>query len=592
MSKAIKQVFVIGAVIAISMVFIIQFRPGSTDVSTGSGPSCAIENSGACIVSQSDFVTAFRIAAPGSIDNDKFSNQLRVLVIEGLVQRWLLNEDAERLGVSISSKEVTRQLSNGLARVSLPVDQQQFAYYIRLVPAPEGPARQMSVKDPRTDKFDYERYQKWVQRMSAKTEKDFKVFQTKEAIAARMRALIEARVRVSEAEAFADYAHKNRKVGVDYLKLERGWYKEYIVDQSDDAVDAWADKNKAEVDEAFKARKDSFMPECRRARQILVRVDETDADKEGAKKKARAKLDQAVKALKRGDKFAAAAKAFSEDASSARHGGDLGCFAAGKLAKPGTTKAIDDAVFKLKKGKVSEVIETSFGVHLVKLVEVLEGKKAEAHGRRVVARELYLRKKADSLTAEAGKQIRAAVAGGKTLQQALDAHLQAVMPEATKLAFEKGRAAESAKKDDKDAKDDKKDDGADKSAPVNAWTNAGRPRIETSSPFTMTGPPFGGVEKPVEATRMMFQIDKVGAVAADLVKLYDGYAVAQLKEKQPVSEKDWDEKRVEHIARLRRAKQQEALVGYVHRLREQLAKSLVYKIKLRVDEKDDKKKKG
>ena len=585
MSNAIKQVFIIGAVIAISMVFIIQFRPGSTDVSTGSGPSCAIENNGACIITQSDFVTAYRLAAPGSMDNDAFSNQLRVLIIEGLVQRWLLNEDAKRLGVSVSSKDVTLQLSNGLARVSLPVDQQQFAYYIRLVPPPQGPARQMAVKDPRTDKFDYERYQKWVQRSSAKTEKDFKAFQTREAIAARMRALIEARVRVSETEAFADYAHRNLKAVVDFLKLERGWYKKYIVDQSDDAIDAWAKENKSEIDEAYKAKKDSYSPECRRARQILIRVDDTEVDKEAAKKKARAKLDAALKRIKRGDKFADVAKAVSEDATSAPEGGDLGCFAAGKLAKPSTTKAVDDAAFKLKKGKISDVIETSFGVHVVQLVAVLKGAKADAWGRRFVARDLYLRKKADSLSAEAGKQIRAAVAAGKTLQQALDTHLQGVMPPAAKLAFEEGRAAEAAKKDKKDGDEEKP------SAALNAWTDAGRPRIETSSPFAMAGPPFGGVENPVAATKMVFAIEKVGGVASDLVKLYDGYAVAQLKEKQPVAQKDWDEKRVEHIARMRRDKQRDALVSYVHRLREQLAKSLIYKIKLRLEEKDDKKKK-
>ena len=43
----IKQIFVVGAVIAICMVFVLEFRPG-TNVG-GAGPRCAIEVQGGCV---------------------------------------------------------------------------------------------------------------------------------------------------------------------------------------------------------------------------------------------------------------------------------------------------------------------------------------------------------------------------------------------------------------------------------------------------------------------------------------------------------------------------------------------------------------
>ncbi|MCA9624340.1 MAG: SurA N-terminal domain-containing protein, partial [Myxococcales bacterium] len=293
MSKAIKQIVVVAAVVAISMVFIIQFRPG-TNVELGGGPTCAIEISGDCIP-HSDFSTAFRLAAPNVEPEVLKQLRMREQIVEGLVERWLLLQDAERLGVTASSKEVTEAIAgNALVRFSLPAGQEDTFLFLlqrymgpQVVPPPYGPAKRIPVFDPKTSKFDYKRYQRWVQRSTNKTEKDFKEFQRQELIAARMKELVRARVRVSEAEARARFAEDNDKVVVDYLKLERGYYRDYAIDTSKDAIDAWAKDNAEEVDQAWEGRKEKYLPECRKARHLLVRLDETLPDKEEAKKKAR-----------------------------------------------------------------------------------------------------------------------------------------------------------------------------------------------------------------------------------------------------------------------------------------------------------------
>ena len=67
-------------------------------------------------------------------------------------------------------------------------------------------------------------------------------------------------------------------------------------------------------------------------------------------------------AARAGANFAELARQYSDDAATRERGGDLGTFAHGAH-----TRAFDDAAFKLKPGEVSEVIETEYGYHILKL---------------------------------------------------------------------------------------------------------------------------------------------------------------------------------------------------------------------------------
>ena len=64
----------------------------------------------------------------------------------------------------------------------------------------------------------------------------------------------------------------------------------------------------------------------------------------------------------RGADFATLARQHSEDPSSREQGGDLGTFARGTH-----TSAFDNAAFALKPGKLSEVVQTEYGFHVIKL---------------------------------------------------------------------------------------------------------------------------------------------------------------------------------------------------------------------------------
>ncbi len=99
-----------------------------------------------------------------------------------------------------------------------------------------------------------------------------------------------------------------------------------------------------------------------RARHILIKV-AADAGAD-AKAAARKKAEELLAKVKAGADFAALAKESSEDPGSAANGGDLGLFLRGRM-----TPAFEEAAFALQAGGVSDVVETPFGFHVIKVEE-------------------------------------------------------------------------------------------------------------------------------------------------------------------------------------------------------------------------------
>lgn len=118
----------------------------------------------------------------------------------------------------------------------------------------------------------------------------------------------------------------------------------------------------SEIETYYKSNPDLFkQPEQVRASHILIGV-KSDAN-ESEKAEARKKIESVVSRLKQGDDFSALAKEFSSCPSNAK-GGDLGFFGRGQMVKP-----FEDAAFSLKPGESSDVVETRFGYHVIKVVD-------------------------------------------------------------------------------------------------------------------------------------------------------------------------------------------------------------------------------
>jgi peptidyl-prolyl cis-trans isomerase C len=106
-------------------------------------------------------------------------------------------------------------------------------------------------------------------------------------------------------------------------------------------------------------------PEQVRASHILIKVDNSDPNKveqnkAAAKKKALDILDK----IKKGADFAKMATESSDDKASAVKGGDLNYFEKSRMVPQ-----FADAAFSLKVGQVSDPVETTYGFHIIKVVD-------------------------------------------------------------------------------------------------------------------------------------------------------------------------------------------------------------------------------
>jgi len=108
-------------------------------------------------------------------------------------------------------------------------------------------------------------------------------------------------------------------------------------------------------------------PERVKASHILIKVD--PAASEADKKAAREKIEGLQRQVKSGTDFADLARTKSEGPSSAQ-GGDLGFFQRGQMVKP-----FEDAAFAMEKDQLSDIVETRFGYHLIKVTEKEPEKK-------------------------------------------------------------------------------------------------------------------------------------------------------------------------------------------------------------------------
>jgi len=116
----------------------------------------------------------------------------------------------------------------------------------------------------------------------------------------------------------------------------------------------------------YSENKDQFeTPEQVRASHILIQPDTTDpnTDPNQAKAKAEVKAGALLKQIRDGADFAELAKANSACSSAAR-GGDLNFFGRGQMVPP-----FEKAAFELKVGQVSDVVQTQFGYHIIKVTD-------------------------------------------------------------------------------------------------------------------------------------------------------------------------------------------------------------------------------
>jgi len=150
----------------------------------------------------------------------------------------------------------------------------------------------------------------------------------------------------------------------DQLRIPENVDLQYLV-LNEDAATNEVKVSDADIESFYKQNQARYgQPERRRVSHILIEVPASADEATKAKAKARAE-DVAKRAAASPKDFAALAKEFSQDSGSASQGGDLGW-----ISKNMLVPQVEQAVFGLEPGKISGVIESPFGFHVLNVLEL------------------------------------------------------------------------------------------------------------------------------------------------------------------------------------------------------------------------------
>ncbi|HBG5258085.1 TPA: peptidylprolyl isomerase [Clostridioides difficile] len=169
------------------------------------------------------------------------------------------------------------------------------------------------------------------------------------------------------------YKEKMDKAGVDKDYLKQEISRDLAIDKNKKAFEDRINISDNDMEAYYTSHKKDFNVEEVSASQILISTldknkKEVSKDKKEALKK---KADNILTKIKNGESFESLAKKYSDDKATGKNGGQLGYF-----IKDDKNAEFTKEVFKLKKNEVSNVFETSYGYHIVKVTDKRERQKS------------------------------------------------------------------------------------------------------------------------------------------------------------------------------------------------------------------------
>ena len=305
----------------------------------------------------------------------------RYRVLEDLVTQQVLNTAVQKMRIGATDRQVAEAIAQDPAIAELrdatgKIDLQRYQQLL----ATNGLTPAM--------------YEAQVRQSMGVQKLQMSIFSTAPQIPAMRDALLQAAMQEREVQLArfpsSDYA---AKVNLSDAQIEQYYQAhtayfaqpeaasvDYVVLNAQ-AVVAELSFTDAELKAYYEQNKARFAgAEERRASHILIRADKTDsvAERQKAKAKAEALL---LKVKANPAAFASLAKTESEDPGSAANGGDLDFFGRGAM-----DKAFETAVYALGKDQVSDVVESDFGYHIIKLTDIRgDGKGFDALKPEVLA---------------------------------------------------------------------------------------------------------------------------------------------------------------------------------------------------------------
>ncbi len=366
---------------AIIVIFIVSFGPGSLVRGNGGGcgapPAYAAQVNGETISVASFYrqYTPYAEQYERDPQGQAMLSYIAAQVLNQLVDRTLLSQEAERRGIQVSTADLVERVR-------------------------QDPSFQVD------GKFSAEKYEKLAPRQWGSVT-GFEAAVKQDMRLERLMAAFAASVQVPESEVHDTWKTMSDTYDLSYVLFPTADARAEVK-VTDAEAQAFAAKEGARIEKFYKdnaARYDQ--PKKVRARHILAKVQGND---DAAAKK---KIDDAIARIQRGEDFAKVAGEVSDDVNTKAGGGDLGVITAGSV-----DEAFAKAALELEPGKLSAPVKTLAGWHVIKVDEVIPAKKIPLETARLdIARELLSGDRAAALVKEKAEAALKAVQSGKKLAE-------------------------------------------------------------------------------------------------------------------------------------------------------------------------------
>jgi peptidyl-prolyl cis-trans isomerase D len=311
------------------------------------------------------FIDLYRDLFKGALTQETIRGlNLKSAILEELVQRRLLMQEARRLGLEMTDEE----LMDSIARlpdfqVNGRFNKNRYLQALRSRRLTPG-QYEIERREQITIQKLYDIIQDTVHVTEAEVRDRYRLEQERiNLYFIRLSAsdfMPQAQV---TAEEMKSYYERNREALKEPLRVQVE-YLAYPFDHFSSKVQV----SEKEIEEFYKINREGkfHQPNAVRLRHILFRLP-AGAEPQ-LKETVRLRAEEVLREARGGKDFAQLAKEFSEDASAAQ-GGDIGFFTQGQMPPP-----LEKAAFALKKGEISNVLETTLGYHILKAEEIREGK--------------------------------------------------------------------------------------------------------------------------------------------------------------------------------------------------------------------------
>jgi peptidyl-prolyl cis-trans isomerase D len=350
------------------------------------------------------------------IDRNLLSKQ----VMKNLIEQILVLEEADKMGITVSSQEIQLEIANAFRD--------------------EGGRR--------FNKARYLNYLSW----RGMSQGEFESMVREELKAGKMLESVSSSVGLFPEEVEERYAFEHEKIRLEYALFDHELYAADVA-PSDTAIKEYYDSNmsefflsqtrrveyvswsfdellsgvsvsKDEIEEFYEGAKDRYLlePEKVRAQHILIRVDRNapEADIEAARALISKIHDEATAPVA---DFGELARKYSEDGSRDQ-GGDLGWFTRQEFSRqfqlPAMVDEFEEAAFSLEVDQISEPVQTQFGFHIIKSTGIKDKEYLPLDEMREEVEEDIRHGKLQDAAAQKAESLKATVTADKSFEQAAE----------------------------------------------------------------------------------------------------------------------------------------------------------------------------